>query len=276
MGFYTPSQIVRDVREHNVEVRGVDVTRSEWDCTLEVDAPGPSPALRLGLRLVKGFGETAAARLTGARAVGPFMNTADLVQRTQLSRRELELLAGANALATLAGNRHHAAWALSGVETEYALLAPAHPNEATPLLRAPSEGQNILADFRSTGLSLRRHPVALLRDRLLRRRMQSASDVLQLTNGSEVRFVGLVTLRQTPSTAKQTTFMTVEDETGIVQVIVWQHVAHQYRAAFLGGSLLEIRGVFQHESNVKHVIAQALFDHTRWLGVLKVPSRDFH
>jgi error-prone DNA polymerase len=276
MGFYTPSQIVRDVREHGVEVRAIDVTRSDWDCILEVDGPGHAPALRLGLRLVKDLSEAAAGALLGARNARPFAGTADLVHRSSLSRRDLELLAGANALASLAGNRHHAAWSLAGVETELALLVQAPPNEATPLLRAPSEGQNILADFRSAGLSLRRHPIALLRDRLLRRRIQSAGEVLQSENGAEVRFAGLVTLRQSPSTAKHTTFMTVEDETGIVQVIVWNRVAQEYRAAFLGGSLLEIRGTFQHESGVKNVIALALFDHTQWLGVLRVPSRDFH
>ena len=276
MGFYTPSQIIRDVREHGVEVRTIDATRSEWDCTLEVDAPESAAALRLGLRLVKGLSEAAAAQLLSARSARPFANTADLVHRGRLSRRDLELLAGANALAALAGNRHHAAWALAGVETDYALLADAPPNEAIPLLRAPSEGQNILADFRSTGLSLRRHPVALLRDRLIRRRIQSAREVLQSENGADIRFVGLVTLRQTPGTANHTTFMTVEDETGIVQVIVWNRVAQQYRAAFLGASLIEVRGTFQHESGVKHLIALALFDHSHWLGVLRVPSRDFH
>lgn len=109
----------------------------------------------------------------------------------------------------------------------------------------------------------------------MRRRIQSAQDVLTSDNGAEVRFVGLVTLRQSPSTAKHTTFMTLEDETGIVQVIVWNHVAQQFRAAFLGASLLEVRGIFQHESRVKHLIAQALFDYSHWLGVLRVPSRDF-
>lgn len=276
MGFYTPSQIIRDVREHGVEVRAIDVARSNWDCTLEVDAPEQSPALRLGLRLVKGLSEAAAAQMLSARSARPLADTADLVHRSQLSRRDLELLAGANALSSLSGHRHRAAWALAGVETDYVLLAQAPPSEAVPLLRAPSEGQNILADFRSTGVSLRRHPVALLRDRLIRRRIQSASDVLQSENGADVRFVGLVTLRQSPSTAKHTTFVTLEDETGIVQVIVWNRVAQEYRDAFLGGSLLEVRGTFQHESGVKHIIALALFDHTEWLGVLRVPSRDFH
>lgn len=228
------------------------------------------------MQLVKGLSEAAAAQVLSARSDRPFADTADLVYRSGLSRRDLELLAGANTLSSLSGHRHRAAWALAGVETDYALLAPAPPNEATPLLRAPSEGQNILADFRSTGLSLRRHPVALLRDRLIRRRMQSASNVLQSENGADVRFVGLVTLRQSPSTAKHTTFVTLEDETGIVQVIVWNRVAQEYRDAFLGGSLLEVRGTFQHESGVKHIIALALFDHTEWLGVLRVPSRDFH
>ncbi|MFC4311590.1 error-prone DNA polymerase [Steroidobacter flavus] len=276
MGFYSPSQIVRDAREHGVEVRAVDVTRSHWDCTLEVDGAERSPALRLGFRLVKGLSEAAVARLIHARDESAFVDPTNLVRRSELSRRDLELLAGANALASLAGHRHRAAWALAGVETDHELLAQAPPREADALLRAPSEGQNILADFRSTGVSLRRHPVALLRDRLLRRGIQSAREVLALENGAEVRYVGLVTLRQSPSTAKHTTFMTVEDETGIVQVIVWNSVAQDFRAAFLGSSLMEVRGTFQHESGVKHVIAQALFDHTRWLGVLKVPSRDFH
>jgi error-prone DNA polymerase len=276
MGFYTPAQIIRDVREHGVEVRPIDVMTSDWDCTLEVDGSHRAPTLRLGLRLVKGFSETVAKALLETRKRHPFTDIADFVQRTQLQRRDLELLAGANALSSLAGNRHHAAWSLAGVETENAFLAAAQPIEATPLLRAPSEGQNILADFRSAGLSLRRHPVALLRDRLIRRRIQSAADVLQSENGAEVQYVGLVTLRQSPSTAKHTTFMTVEDETGIVQVIVWNQIARKYRAAFLGASLIEVRGTFQHESGVKHLIAMALFDHTRWLGVLRVPSRNFH
>lgn len=276
MGFYTPQQIIRDAREHGVEVRAVDVTRSVWDCTLEIDAPGQVPVLRLGLRLVKGLSKAAAAALLVARDIRHFTDMADLVRRSRLARRDLELLAGANALSSLTGNRHHAAWALAGVDTEFALLADASPREATPLLRAPSEGQNILADFRSTGISLRRHPLALLRDRLIRRRVQCAKEVLESENGTEIRFIGLVTLRQSPSTAKHTTFMTLEDETGIVQVIVWNNVAQQYRAAFLGASLLEVRGVFQHESGVKHLIAQALFDCSQWLGVLRVPSRDFH
>ncbi len=172
MGFYSPSQIVRDAREHGVDVRPIDVMRSEWDCTLEVDQhglPSARPALRLGLRLVKGLSEAAATKLVNARRKQAFVDTNDQVQRSQLQRRDLELLAGANALASLAGNRHHAAWALAGVETDYELLADAPAIEAAPLLRAPTEGQSILADFRSTGLSLRRHPLALLRDRLLRR-----------------------------------------------------------------------------------------------------------
>ena len=115
-----------------------------------------------------------------------------------------------------------------------------------------------------------------MRDRLIRRRIQSAREVLQAENDADIRFVGLVTLRQSPGTAKHTTFMTVEDETGIVQVIVWNRVAQQYRAAFLGASLIEVRGTLQHESGVKHLIALALFDHSHWLGVLRVPSRDFH
>ena len=276
MGFYSPAQIVRDAREHGVEVRAIDVTRSEWDCTLEVDQVSAAPALRLGFRLVKGLSEATADQLLLARDASPFADTTDLVHRSGLCRRDLELLAGANALCSLAGNRHHAAWTLAGVETDLALLAQAAPHEATPMLRAPSEGQNILADFRSTGLSLRRHPLALLRDRLIRRGIQSAQEVLESENGAEIRFVGLVTLRQSPGTAKHTTFMTLEDETGIVQVIVWNQVAQAHRAAFLGSSLLEVRGKFQHETGVKHLIAHALFDHTRWLGLLRVPSRDFH
>jgi error-prone DNA polymerase len=275
MGFYAPAQLVRDARRHGVTVRPVDVTVSDWDCTLEPD-PSGAPCLRLGMRLVRGLSEEGARNLIEVRTERAFTHTEDFARRANLTARDLGALAAAHALASLTGNRHQAAWALAGMETELALLADASPQEATPLLRIPTEGQSIAADYRSVGLTLRRHPLALLRDRFLRRQVVSAAELKQLESDTRVRSAGLVLLRQTPGTAHNTTFMTLEDETGEVNVIVWSHVAEQYRVPFLQSQLLEVHGKLQHESGVTHVIAETLIDRSAWLGQLQVSARNFH
>jgi len=274
MGFYAPAQLVRDARDHGVEVRPIDVTISDWDTTLEADQLH-RPALRLGLRLINGLSKTSIERLIEARKNRPFESPRDLVMRSRLDRRQLDALAGANALATLTGNRHQAAWQLAGVETGLPLLDDAPVPEATPLLRVPTEGQNIVADYGSVGLTLRRHPLALLRETFMRWQILTSHELKNTPTDRHVRVAGLVLFRQSPGTAHDTTFITLEDETGQVQLIVSSSVSQAYRKPFLQASLLEVGGRLQHEKGVTHVIAEDLVDRSRWLGSLRAPSRDF-
>jgi error-prone DNA polymerase len=276
MGFYAPAQLVRDARAHGVEVRAVDVQISDWDCTLERRADG-RPALRLGLRLVKHLSTEGAARLVAARAVRGFDGIADLAERGGLDRRDLEALAAADALAGLAGHRHRAVWQVTGVERALPLLPAATVGEeGIPLLRAPREGQDIVADYGSTGLTLRRHPLCLLRERLRRRGVLPTQELWEQPNGKLVRTAGLVITRQRPGSASGVIFVTMEDETGYVNLIVWDSVAVAHRAALLESLLLEVRGKLQREGDVQHVIAQRLTNLSAMLGDLTVASRNFH
>lgn len=276
MGFYAPAQLVRDARAHGVEVRAVDVTISGWDCTLERREDG-RPALRLGLRLVKHLSQEGAARLLAARAARNFDGIADLAERGALDRRDLEALAAADALTKLTGHRHRAVWQVTGVERALPLLPAATAvDEGIPLLRAPREGQDIVADYGSVGLTLRRHPLALLRDKLQRRGVVPTRELWEQPNGKLVRTAGLVITRQRPGSAGGVTFVTMEDETGYVNLIVWNRVAVEQRAALLESRLLEVHGKLQREGDVQHVIAQRLTDLSSLLGELVVASRNFH
>jgi len=276
MGFYAPAQLVRDARAHGVEVRAVDVTISGWDCTLERREDG-CPALRLGLRLVKHLSQEGAARLLAARAARNFDGIADLAERGALDRRDLEALAAADALTKLTGHRHRAVWQVTGVERALPLLPAATAvDEGIPLLRAPREGQDIVADYGSVGLTLRRHPLALLRDKLQRRGVVPTRELWEQPNGKLVRTAGLVITRQRPGSAGGVTFVTMEDETGYVNLIVWNRVAVEQRAALLESRLLEVHGKLQREGDVQHVIAQRLTDLSSLLGELVVASRNFH
>jgi error-prone DNA polymerase len=276
MGFYAPAQLVRDARAHGVEVRAIDVASSGWDCTLERRTDG-RPALRLGLRLVKHLSGEGAARLLAARALRAFDTIADLAERGELDRRDLTALAAADALAGLAGHRHRAVWQVSGVERALPLLpAATAQEEGIPLLRAPREGQDIVADYGSTGLTLRRHPLCLLRENLQRRGVLPTQDLWEQPNGAQVITAGLVITRQRPGSAGGVTFVTMEDETGYVNLIVWNNVAVEQRAALLESRLLEVRGKLQREGDVQHVIAQRLTNLSAMLGDLTVASRNFH
>lgn len=274
MGFYAPAQLVRDAREHGVEVRPVDVLVSEWDCTLEPDQLH-RPALRLGLRLIAGLSEASAKRLVEVRRNQQFTDAQDLALRARLNKKELEAVAGANALTRLSGNRHQAAWALAGVDTDLPLFATTAVNEPTPMLRVPTEAQNIAADYSSVGLTLRRHPLALLRERFLRRQVLTAEEIKKTATNSRVRVAGLVLMRQAPGTTNNTTFVTLEDETGVINLIVWSSVSMKFRNPFLQAHLLEVGGKLQHEKGVTHVIAEDLVDRTSWLGALRTTVRNF-
>ena len=275
MGFYAPAQLVRDAREHHVEVRGVDVQSSDWESTLERRNDG-EPALRLGFRLLKGLGQAAAERIVESRAAGgAFENVQRLAERTGLGRRELQALAAGGALKSLAGDRHQAVWGGSGVEAPLPVFPELRITEGTPLLVRPLEGQDIAADYRSLGLTLGRHPLALLRRRLEREKVVAAVELKILPPGLAVRVGGLVIGRQRPGNGNAV-FVTLEDETGQVNLIVWASLAERQRKVLLGSRLLQANGILQREGKVIHVVARQLLDRSRWLGRLNVASRDFH
>jgi error-prone DNA polymerase len=274
MGFYSASQLVQDVRRHGVEVRDVDINRSSWDCSLEKGEDGAA-ALRLGLRMVKGLSEEAGRAIAGKRGAQAYGSTQQLLERVGLDRRELEALASAGALKTLEGHRHQARWAVAGIEKPGGLFASMDRFEATPLLRRPTEGQNIVADYRSVGLSLERHPMYLVRHRLDRYRYVQAERLRGMKTGQAISVAGLVITKQRPGTASGVVFVTLEDETGHINLVVWKHVAERDRAALLNARLLGVRGELQIESDVIHVIARKLIDHSSMLGDLEVKSRDF-
>jgi len=331
MGFYAPAQLVRDARMHGVQVRPVSVEESDWDCTLERREaaegsempPGEptmnaqpintqpaiactegrrQPALRLGLRLVKSLPETAAKRIMAAREERPFASVQDLAQRAALDRGDLEALAAAGALSSLAGNRHLAFWEVAGAERPWALAAGAadaagararrsdgafpassiggalemRAHEGRPLLATPTEWQNIAGDYASLGLTLGRHPLALLRERLNRERIATAAELLALPHGTLVCTAGLVLLRQHPSSANGVTFMTLEDETGQVNLIVWRQVGETQRRPLVESRLLEVRGQVQRQGEILHVVAHRLIDRSELLAGLTLGSRDFH
>ena len=274
MGFYSASQLTQDARRHGVEIRKVDINRSYWDCTLERNVDGHA-ALRLGLRQVKGLAEEAGRRAVTARPADGYRSIQQVLEAAGLDRRELGALASAGALESLAGHRHQARWAVAGAEQPTPLFGSMDRYQAMPLLSKPTEGQNIVADYQSLGMTLERHPLHLLRHRLDRYRYRPAGCLAGLVTGSSVNVAGLVITKQRPGTASGVTFVTLEDETGHVNLVVWKQVAESYRPALLNARLMGIRGELQIQGEVIHVIARQLIDHTEMLGNLLVTSRDF-
>ena len=286
MGFYAPAQLVRDAREHGVQVRPVDVHRSGWETALEApgasaapapEEAGPAPPglhpVRLGLNRVAGLPEAAARRIVAAR---PFDGVEDLARRAALDAQALRLLAQAGALTGLAGHRHEAAWAVAGVDTRAsALLRGTRTHEEAAELAAPAVVEETLADYRALGLTLGTHPLALLRGQLQAWRVQTAAVLKQARPGQLARASGLVTHRQRPETAKGVVFVTLEDDTGSVNVIVWPDLARTQRRELLGSRLLTVFGVWQREGEVRHLVARRLLDHSTLLQGLAGRSRDF-
>ncbi len=308
MGFYAPAQLVQDAKRHGVEILPIDVRYSDRDCTLgstdenhrfftpssqpspargeevfgedstrqKASGRGTQPVLRLGLRMVKGLSQAAIEALLQNRREGAFIDVQDLFSRSKMNRTDLESLAAADALSGLAGHRHRAWWQVSGTQPPLPLFGIPHFSEAEPLLHKPSEGEQISADYASTGLTLRRHPLALLRERLTARGIRKASELWTLSNGVLARAAGLVLVRQRPSSASGVIFVTLEDESGTVNVVVWPRFAQVQRRALLKARLLAVTGTLQRESNVLHLVAGRLEDFTPWLGELQSHSRDFH
>jgi error-prone DNA polymerase len=274
MGFYAPAQLVRDARDHGVEVRPISVCSSDWDCTLE-RRDDEQPALRLGLRMVKGLNKEAGERIFVARSKQPFASVQEMSARATLERRELEALADAGALRELSGNRHLTFWQVAGSEAELPLAPVPRIPEATPLLAPPTEGQNIAADYRSHGLTLGRHPLTLLREELNAAHIVTSTELRDLPHGRVVRVAGIVTARQRPQAAAGVMFITLEDETGYVNLIVWERVWSRARRIASNSRLLEVHGMLQREGLVTHVVAHKLVDRTYLLGSVVTQSRDF-
>ena len=305
MGFYAPAQLVRDARQHGVEVRPVDVRFSMGESTLEPatlelessvspSAPAISttrdePALhavRLGFDRIAGLSADAARRIVRARDAGEgaFTNVEDFARRAALDARELQCLAQADALVGLTGHRHQAAWSVAGIDTRpTALLRATRVHEAPVELPAPAEAEETLADYRALGLTLKRHPLALLRAQLTQFRVQPAAVLNGYPNGRLARASGLVTHRQRPETAKGTMFVTLEDDTGTINAIVWPAVVESQRKPLLAARLLTLFGRWQRqegpegegEGAVMHLVVMKAIDHTELLNGLVSRSRDF-
>ncbi len=333
MGFYAPAQLIRDATSHGVEVRPVDVTVSDWDCTVESngdtarpsdtaprsaamrnaaprnaelhhetthkdretvevttsDAPAtmPQPAIRLGLRMVKGLTREGGERLINSRQrlltegrppSRPFDSIEELVRRSRLQQGDIEALAQANALRSLVRHRHLAQWHTSTIELtdrDHPLLDQVQIPEGTPMLREPTEASDVVADYASVGLTLGKHPLAILRNQLDRLGIVKATDVDDIPHGELVTVAGLVITRQRPASANNVAFITLEDESGYLQAVVWKTIAERQRRTLTGARLMGIHGEVQRESDVTHIIAKRLDDRSYLLGNLLSRSRDF-
>jgi len=286
LGFYSPSQLVQDARRHGLTVRPADVSYSDLDCSLEKLGSDPhlhdselQPAIRLGLRMVAGLHERVALRIAAARRQGAFANTEDLALRCGLDAGDLKALASADALLSLSGHRRQQVWDASALHRAPALLQGAPVYEKPLVLAAAHEAQEVVFDYAATGLTLRSHPLSFLRARLAAKNLLSAAQLRDLPHGRLVRACGIVTMRQQPQTAKGVVFVTLEDETGSINVIVWKSLKEKQRAELLRARLLAVYGVWQRDQDsggqVRHLIAKRLVDLTDWLGDLSAGSRDF-
>lgn len=313
MGFYQPSQLVQDARRHRVTVLPVDIRFSDWDCSLVRHDDGKyaagvavedrdacrgashaagiaessgtyrapasvsqPPGMRLGLRLIKGLGKAAADRIATARQQQPFDDIQDLCTRAHLNRKEMAALAEAAALKGIAGHRHRARWQVAATEKQPAdLLEGIGRLDDPTTIRPASESDNLKADYAATGLTLGRHPLALIRGILKQRRVITARQLPQLKHGTFTRACGLITMRQRPMTANGTIFLTLEDETGHVNVVIWQRLWERQRSIILNASLIAVDGIMESDGEVYHLIAKRVHDFDHLAKGLTTRSRDF-
>jgi len=274
MGFYQPAQLVQDARRHGVKVMPVDVQVSTWDAFLE-HTGADRPAVRLGFNTMCGLPQEAGFRIEEARAIRPFVDLNDLALRAQLNRLELEKLAAANALASLSGHRRQALWHAVACTPDKGLLRQTPVSEEDVVLPAPTEAEEVAADYCALGLTLGRHPVALLRPTLTTMRFQPAEVLNTFADRQIARGCGIVTVRQRPQTAKGVVFLTIEDETGPINVIVWRDLVDRQRRELLHAPLLGVYGLWQCAGEVRHLVAKRLVDLSHLLENLKTSSRDF-
>jgi error-prone DNA polymerase len=270
MGFYAPAQLVRDAQAHGIEVRPVDVNHSRWDCALEPTRDPRRLAVRLGLRMVHSLSNTDAAMIPIARAEQPYSSIEDLRRRAGLPVSALEHLAQADAFGSLGDDRREALWTIEGMADEVLpLFAAADKRERAiqPEVIEPevelvpmTEGREVVEDYRSIGLTLRRHPLFFLRQELTERRILSCSDLHQLRDGQRVTVAGLVLVRQKPGSAKGVTFMTIEDETDVANLVIWSAIFEKHRRLILSSGMIGCRGRIQREGGVTHLITEHFID----------------
>jgi len=294
--FYDPSDLTQDARRHGITVLPVDVNESAWDHKLVDECASDEheadvyvdtsrtvkthtlaqPAVRIGLRLVAKLSVDGANRLFAAREQGPFVSAADLVRRSGINQGDQQALAIAGALATISGNRHQAQWDLLGVEQLPELLSDASANEPQLDLPVPTLGENVVSDYMSLGLTLEAHPLSLLRHELRRRRIMSSAEWAAVPDRGFARIAGIIKVRQRPGSAKGVVFLTIEDEGGPMNVIVWEQTVEKYRKEVLGAKMVAVYGKTQKEQGVVNLVARKIEDLSWMLGQLSTRSRNFH
>jgi len=286
MGFYTASQLVQDAKRHKIKILPVDIRYSFWESSLEHQQALSSllesqPCIRLGLRQIKGLSRTTADRIILARQDKGFTNLQDLCHRAALNKHDIALLVGANACQYLTHNRHQGLWQIEAIE-EFKPLLSSYENKQQDFLSdqiqmtAPRVEEDMLADYATTGLSLKQHPMQLLRAQKPFDQCKKADQLEHLPPNKHISIAGLVTCRQRPASATGVLFITLEDETGNINVVVWQGIQQRFRQALLKGQLLLIKGKMEKKNSVVHVIAGFVQDQSEAIGQLKNLSRDFH
>jgi error-prone DNA polymerase len=276
MGFYQPAQLLEQAKRQHVSVLPVDVQTSQYDCTLEFESNG-TYAIRLGMRLVKSLREKEARQIVAVRQQGPFSSIFDFAQRASLPQRALQALATCGALRSLETNRNVAFWKAIGIEQLPSMLKPAASVEQKlPTLPKPSEWEEVLRDYQQLKLSTGCHPLALLRSRLHAIGVVKRKDLDSIRNGTVVCVAGLVTHLQHPQTANGVIFGSLEDESGINNIIFWPKVFDAYRRKILGTTLMLVIGELQSQEGIVHIVAQQVEDYSQWARSIPRNSRDFH
>ena len=281
MGFYAPAQLVRDAREHGVEVREPDINISEWDCTLEATGDVDKPAVRLGLRIVDGLSREDADRIVAARERGGrFADVHDLWSRSGARRAALERLAAADCYRSVGCDRRQALWHVKALGSDIALPlftwadAREDGNEPDVMLPEMALGEHVVNDYQTLRLSLKAHPLTFLRDRLKAERVFSCADLRGLRDGARVSVAGVVLVRQRPGSAKGVVFMTLEDETGVCNTVVWPNMLERFRKVIMTARLMVVSGRIQRHEDIIHIVAQQIDDRSDALLALSEWSDD--
>jgi len=281
MGFYAPAQIVRDARENGVEVRPVDVNHSDWDCTLEAGGRDGKPVVRLGLRQIDGMAEVETReKLLAARAKAHFSDVYDLWRRAGIRIDMIERLAAADTFRSLGLDRRQALWEVKALDGASPLplfawseTREVGPEPAVALPQMPLS-EHVVTDYQTLRLSLKAHPVSFLRDGLTRRRILSCADLRATRDGQWVAVAGVVLVRQRPGSAKGVVFMTIEDETGIANAVIWPKALERYRRVVMASRLIVVHGRIQRKDDIIHIVAARLDDRTAWLSLLSESGRE--